>query len=107
MPAPVEVTPLLSKAFKYSTATDLRCSSVIVCLLIAMICPSQACAQASLGTACHESVRRSVDKTEHKKHKKDTKGTRNDVASSIFCAFCVPFVPLVLLFFPVGPSAPI
>src|SRR6478609_4134681 len=28
---PVDVTPPLSKAFRYSSATDLRCSSVIVC----------------------------------------------------------------------------
>src|SRR5919109_919138 len=33
---PVDVTPLLSNAFRYSSATDLRCSSVIVCRVIAM-----------------------------------------------------------------------
>jgi len=27
---PVEVTPPLSKALRYSSATDLRCSSVII-----------------------------------------------------------------------------
>ena len=30
MLSPVEVTPPLSNAFKYSRATDLRCSSVMV-----------------------------------------------------------------------------
>src|SRR4030095_8847075 len=33
---PFDVTPLLSNAFRYSSATDLRCSSVIVCRVIAM-----------------------------------------------------------------------
>src|SRR5688572_19838966 len=33
---PDDVTPLLSKALRYSSATDLRCSSVIACRLIAM-----------------------------------------------------------------------
>src|SRR5262245_7516774 len=33
---PFDVTPLLSKALRYSSATDLRCSSVIVCRVIAM-----------------------------------------------------------------------
>src|SRR5438067_12247687 len=36
MLAPVEVTPRLSKAFRYSKATDLRCSSVIVCFATAI-----------------------------------------------------------------------
>jgi hypothetical protein len=31
MLSPAEVTPPLSNAFRYSSATDLRCSSVIVC----------------------------------------------------------------------------
>src|ERR1700722_12033272 len=31
-----EVTPALSKAFRYSIATDFRCSFVIVCLVSAM-----------------------------------------------------------------------
>ena len=35
---PLDVTPLLSNALRYSSATDLRCSSVIVCRVIAM-CP--------------------------------------------------------------------
>src|SRR5215471_4317839 len=33
---PVDVTPLLSNAFRYSSATDLRCSSDIVNLLMAI-----------------------------------------------------------------------
>src|SRR2546421_608227 len=33
---PVEVTPPLSNAFRYSSATDLRCSPVIVCVVRAM-----------------------------------------------------------------------
>src|SRR4026209_2948966 len=33
---PVDVTPPLSKAFRYSSATDFRCSSVMVCVLTAM-----------------------------------------------------------------------
>src|SRR3954466_6175507 len=33
---PVEVTPALSKALRYSSATDLRCSSVIVWVAMAM-----------------------------------------------------------------------
>src|SRR4249920_2087455 len=37
MLAPLEVTPLLSKAFRYSRATDLRCSSVMLCLVIAIV----------------------------------------------------------------------
>src|SRR5262245_8588661 len=36
MLAPDEVTPRLSKAFRYSKATDLRCSSVIVCFVRAI-----------------------------------------------------------------------
>src|SRR5262249_1018663 len=36
MLAPVEVTPRLSKAFRYSKATDLRCSSVIICFVMAI-----------------------------------------------------------------------
>src|SRR5262245_14122573 len=36
MLAPLEVTPLLSNAFRYSIATDLRCSSVMVCFVIAI-----------------------------------------------------------------------
>src|SRR6185436_4888550 len=32
---PLDVTPLLSNAFRYSSATDLRCSSVITSLLMA------------------------------------------------------------------------
>src|SRR5688572_3919152 len=34
---PDEVTPLLSNAFRYSSATDLRCSSVIGSRLMAML----------------------------------------------------------------------
>src|ERR1700722_15205925 len=34
---PVEVTPPLSNAFRYSIATDFRCSSVIVWMVSAMI----------------------------------------------------------------------
>src|SRR5262245_37071954 len=37
---PVDVTPLLSNALRYSSATDLRCSSVIVCRVSAM-CPRE------------------------------------------------------------------
>src|SRR5262245_66558530 len=37
MLAPVEVTPRLSKAFRYSKATDLRCSSVIICFVTAIL----------------------------------------------------------------------
>src|SRR5215813_9432421 len=37
MLSPVEVTPWLSKAFKYSKATDLRCSSVIICFVTAIL----------------------------------------------------------------------
>src|SRR6516164_5106898 len=37
---PSEVVPPLSKALRYSMATDLRCSSVMVCLLSAMALPS-------------------------------------------------------------------
>ena len=33
---PLEVFPALSNAFRYSSATDLRCSSVIVPRVIAM-----------------------------------------------------------------------
>src|SRR6476620_10026699 len=33
---PVDVTPPLSNAFRYSSATDLRCSSVMVWVLTAM-----------------------------------------------------------------------
>src|SRR5690606_13752121 len=33
---PLDVVPLLSNAFKYSSATDLRCSSVIVWRVMAM-----------------------------------------------------------------------
>jgi hypothetical protein len=33
---PVDVTPLLSNALRYSSATDFRCSSVIVSLLTAI-----------------------------------------------------------------------
>src|SRR3954452_2397803 len=33
---PVEVTPALSKALRYSSATDLRCSSVMVWIAMAM-----------------------------------------------------------------------
>src|SRR3954466_12020040 len=33
---PVLVTPALSKALRYSSATDLRCSSVMVCLATAI-----------------------------------------------------------------------
>src|SRR5512144_3373363 len=36
MLSPLDVTPPLSKAFRYSMATDLRCSSVIVCVVSAM-----------------------------------------------------------------------
>ncbi len=36
MPAPVLVTPPLSNAFRYSKATDLRCSSVIVWVVSAI-----------------------------------------------------------------------
>src|SRR3989454_7170475 len=39
MPPPVDVVPPLSKAFRYSSATDLRCSSVMVCVVIAMSAP--------------------------------------------------------------------
>ncbi|HEY6511938.1 MAG TPA: hypothetical protein VI032_08170 [Burkholderiaceae bacterium] len=34
---PLEVTPPLSNAFRYSIATDLRCSSVMVCLASAIV----------------------------------------------------------------------
>src|SRR4051812_38115253 len=34
---PVDVVPPLSNALRYSTATDLRCSSVIVCVATAMV----------------------------------------------------------------------
>src|SRR6267142_391083 len=33
---PLDVTPPVSSAFRYSSATDLRCSSVMVCLVSAM-----------------------------------------------------------------------
>src|SRR3954465_9396525 len=36
---PVEVVPALSKALRYSRATDLRCSSVIVCVATATGAP--------------------------------------------------------------------
>src|SRR3954447_7776089 len=36
---PVDVTPALSNALRYSSATDLRCSSVIVSVLTAMVSP--------------------------------------------------------------------
>src|SRR3989442_15365653 len=36
---PVDVVPPLSKAFRYSSATDLRCSSVMVWVVIAMSAP--------------------------------------------------------------------
>src|SRR5688572_15311688 len=36
MLAPLEVTPFLSNAFRYSRASDLRCSSVIVWFVIAI-----------------------------------------------------------------------
>src|SRR5215472_9603768 len=39
MLSPEDVTPPLSNAFRYSSATDLRCSSVIVCLVRAMASP--------------------------------------------------------------------
>src|SRR5262245_521620 len=35
MLTPVDVTPWLSNALRYSRATDLRCSSVIVCFVTA------------------------------------------------------------------------
>src|SRR5947208_13705046 len=34
---PVEVVPPASNAFRYSSATDLRCSSVICCVATAML----------------------------------------------------------------------
>src|SRR5260370_42408767 len=34
---PVDVIPALSSALRYSRATDLRCSSVMVCLATAMV----------------------------------------------------------------------
>src|SRR4030095_12616063 len=34
---PVDVTPLLSNAFKYSSAIDFRCSSVMVRVVIAIM----------------------------------------------------------------------
>src|SRR3954463_1032510 len=37
MLSPVDVVPPLSNALRYSTATDLRCSSVMVCLVTAMV----------------------------------------------------------------------
>src|SRR5215217_6189363 len=37
MLSPVEVTPPLSKALRYSSATDLRCSSVIVWVATATV----------------------------------------------------------------------
>ena len=39
MLSPVDVTPPLSNALRYSSATDLRCSSVIVCVLTATVAP--------------------------------------------------------------------
>src|SRR3954447_21879242 len=39
---PVDVTPPLSKAFRYSRATDLRCSSGMVRLVIALSSPPSA-----------------------------------------------------------------
>src|SRR5262249_12592020 len=43
MLVPDEVTPRLSKAFRYSKATDLRCSSVIVCFVRAITRSSEEC----------------------------------------------------------------
>src|SRR3954462_6199931 len=43
MLSPVEVTPPLSNALRYSSATDLRCSSVIVCVLTATAAPFARC----------------------------------------------------------------
>src|SRR3982074_1314840 len=37
MLAPVDVVPPLSKALRYSRATDLRCSSVIVCIAMVIV----------------------------------------------------------------------
>ena len=44
---PLDVTPLLSNALRYSSATDFRCSSVIVILLTAIGYPSSSLARFS------------------------------------------------------------
>src|SRR5687768_9539444 len=38
---PSEVTPPWSKAFRYSSATDLRCSSVMLCLVSVIVFSSE------------------------------------------------------------------
>src|SRR3954447_21681833 len=45
---PVDVTPPLSNAFRYSSATDLRCSSVMVSRAIATAPPPRRCLSAAV-----------------------------------------------------------
>src|SRR4249919_692919 len=57
---PVDVTPPLSNAFRYSIATDLRCSSVMVCLVSAMVVSFRCCGLHQLQRSAGRDVRRGL-----------------------------------------------